>query len=46
MIPLFKVFMAETAKEAVGEVLDSGFIGQGPKVESFEFELKKLLESD
>ena len=46
MIPLFKVFMAETAKEAVGEVLSSGFIGQGPKVESFESELKKLLESD
>ena len=46
MIPLFKVFMAETAKEAVGEVLSSGFIGQGPKVEFFESELKKMLESD
>ena len=36
MIPLFKVFMAPTAKEKVGEVLDSGYIGQGPKVDEFE----------
>ena len=43
MIPLFKVFMAPTAKEKVGEVLDSGFIGQGPKVEEFEENLKKLI---
>ena len=39
MIPLFKVFMAPTAKEKVGEVLDSGYIGQGPKVEEFENQL-------
>ena len=38
-IPLFKVFMARTAKEKVGEVLDSGYIGQGPKVEEFEKQL-------
>lgn len=38
-IPLFKVFMAPTAKEKVGEVLDSGYIGQGPKVEGFEKQL-------
>ena len=38
-IPLFKVFMAPTAKEKVGEVLDSGYIGQGPKVEEFEKQL-------
>lgn len=46
MIPLFKVFMADSAKEAVGSVLSSGFIGQGPKVEEFEVNLKKLLETD
>ena len=38
-IPLFKVFMAPTAKEEVGKVLDSGYIGQGPKVEEFEKQL-------
>ena len=36
MIPLFKVFMSPSAKEKVGEVLDSGYIGQGPKVDEFE----------
>jgi dTDP-4-amino-4,6-dideoxygalactose transaminase len=45
MIPLFKVFMAPTAKEKVGEVLDSGFIGQGPKVEEFEENLKKWFDN-
>ena len=36
-IPLFKVFMSPTAKDkAIGEVLDSGYIGQGPKVDEFE----------
>ena len=40
MIPLFKVFMAPTAKEEVGKVLDSGYIGQGPKVDEFEDQLK------
>ena len=35
-IPLFKVFMSPTAKEKAGEVLDSGYIGQGPKVDEFE----------
>ena len=38
-IPLFKVFMAPTAKEEVGKVLDSGYIGQGPKVDEFEKQL-------
>ena len=28
-IPLFKVFMSPTAKDKAGEVLDSGYIGQG-----------------
>jgi len=38
-IPLFKVFMAPTAKNKVGEVLDSGYIGQGFKVDEFEKQL-------
>lgn len=38
-IPLFKVFMSPTAKDKVGEVLDSGYIGQGPKVDEFEKQL-------
>jgi len=36
IIPLFKVFMSPTAKHEVSKVLDSGYIGQGPKVEEFE----------
>ena len=44
-IPLFKVFMAPTAKEKVGEVLDSGYIGQGPKVDEFEKQLGNTLET-
>ena len=46
MIPLFKVFMAPTAKEKVGEVLDSGFIGQGKVVDQFESELKGWIDND
>ncbi len=42
-IPLFKVFMAPTAKEKVGEVLDSGYIGQGPKVDEFEAQLSQYF---
>lgn len=45
MIPLFKVFMAELAKDHVARVLDSGYIGQGPKVELFEQALKKQLHA-
>jgi len=36
VIPLFKVRMSEEASTAVGEVLNSGFIGQGQRVEEFE----------
>jgi len=35
-IELFKVFMSPNATRTVGEVLNSGFIGQGQKVEDFE----------
>ena len=41
MIPLFKVFMSSDAKNKVAEVLDSGYIGQGPKVDEFEQKLGK-----
>jgi dTDP-4-amino-4,6-dideoxygalactose transaminase len=40
IIPLFKVFMSPTAKDEVGKILDSGYIGQGPKVEEFEKNLQ------
>jgi dTDP-4-amino-4,6-dideoxygalactose transaminase len=46
MIPLFKVYMAPTAAPAVTKVLDSGYIGQGPKVEEFEENLKAYLDND
>ena len=45
-IPLFKVFMSPTAKEEVGKVLDSGYIGQGPKVDEFESHLKDYFNQD
>jgi dTDP-4-amino-4,6-dideoxygalactose transaminase len=35
-IPLFKVFMSPTVIDKVSEVLLSGYIGQGPKVDEFE----------
>jgi perosamine synthetase len=38
-IPLFKVYMSEDAIEAACDVLRSGFIGQGPRVETFEQDL-------
>lgn len=45
-IQLFKVFMSPTAKVEVGKVLDSGYIGQGPKVEEFESHLRNFLNTD
>jgi len=35
-IPLFKVFMPESVMEPLREVLLSGFVGEGPRVEAFE----------
>ena len=43
-IPLFKVFMADTAAPEVTKVLNSGFIGQGPKVDEFELNLKNYFK--
>ena len=40
-LPLFKVFMSKEASSNLNEVLYSGNIGQGPKVDEFE---KKLVE--
>jgi dTDP-4-amino-4,6-dideoxygalactose transaminase len=42
-IPLFKVAMSESAPDAAAEVLRSGYIGQGPKVEQFEARLTEIL---
>jgi dTDP-4-amino-4,6-dideoxygalactose transaminase len=42
-IPLFKVFMSKEAVSGVGEVLYSGHIGQGPKVDEFEQKLSDYL---
>lgn len=45
-IDLFKVFMAPTAAEEVSKVLNSGYIGQGPKVDEFEKQLSKFFNND
>jgi dTDP-4-amino-4,6-dideoxygalactose transaminase len=45
-IPLFKVFMSETAAPEVAKVLNSGYVGQGPKVEEFEKNLKDFFDVD
>ena len=45
-IPLFKVFMADTAPQKVAEVLTSGFIGQGPKVAELETKLSSYFGVD
>ena len=46
MIPLFKVYMDKDAHKEVKKVLNSGFIGQGPKVEEFESELREYFGTD
>jgi dTDP-4-amino-4,6-dideoxygalactose transaminase len=45
-IPLFKVFMSENAAPEVSKVLNSGYIGQGEKVEEFEDQLKDFFGRD
>lgn len=45
-IQLFKVHMAPTAVDEVAKVLNSGYIGQGPKVEELEKNLQDFLEHD
>jgi len=46
MIPLFKVKMSNLATASVKTVLESGFIGQGPRVDEFEMRLQKELNSE
>lgn len=46
MIPLFKVAMSKRVETPVIEVLNSGYIGQGPKVEEFEEALAKRFVND
>ena len=42
MIPLFKVFMSPHAKARVGQTLDSGYVGEGPRVKEFERRLQEV----
>lgn len=42
-IPLFKVYMADEIDAPLLEVLHSGWIGEGPKVEKFEENLKNYF---
>jgi len=41
-IPLFKVFMAQYAALQVERTLDSGYTGQGPRVEEFEERVRRF----
>ena len=43
MIPLFKVFMSNSASQSVSNVLNSGMITQASKVEEFETALKSYF---
>ena len=45
-IPLFKVAMSPLAAPAVSDVLNSGYIGQGEKVDEFEAGLREYFNSD
>lgn len=45
-IPLFKVFMDDSASSEVSKVLESGYIGQGSKVDEFEILLKDYLGTE
>lgn len=45
MIPLFKVLMSPKAGPAVMDVLTSGMIGEGPKVEELQKRLAKLFDN-
>ena len=47
MISLFKVYMSEeNSFENVIDVVKSGFVGQGSKVDEFESKLKTLYQND
>lgn len=42
-IPLFKVRMAPEAKSLVAKTLESGYVGEGPRVKEFEKNLQEIL---
>ena len=42
-IPLFKVFVSEDVLKPINDVLMSGFLTQGPKVEEFESKLSEFI---
>jgi dTDP-4-amino-4,6-dideoxygalactose transaminase len=42
-IPLFRVLMSPDAPKAAAEVLMSGYVAQGPKVDEFEAALERVL---
>lgn len=46
MIRLFKVFMADEAKHLAGNVLDSGYVGQGDVNTEFEQDLSSFFGSN
>lgn len=46
MIPLFKVYVPETASKQLGEVLSSGYIAEGENVKEFESCLRQYLHND
>lgn len=45
-LDLFKVYMSPNVLKPMTEVLMSGYIGQGPKVEEFEYILKNHFNND
>ncbi len=45
-IPLFKVFLPESVIEPLREVLLSGYIGEGPRVEEFEHQLGSWFDNE
>jgi dTDP-4-amino-4,6-dideoxygalactose transaminase len=45
-IPLFKVFIPESIMEPLREVLLSGYIGEGPRVEEFESQLGSWFDNN
>jgi dTDP-4-amino-4,6-dideoxygalactose transaminase len=44
MVPLFKVFTATDAAEHLGQVLSSGTLTQGPRVDQFEERLRRHFD--
>ncbi len=45
LIPLFKVFMTQSASSKASEVLQSGYVTQGPEVENFENNLSSYFDN-